>query len=385
MKLLLFLLLIIGSDVVFGQSAKKMNQQLLEELALEQQKQDSASFIFSKSYDAVIVVKEQLMMKSKELQKEIKTIRRTNEDVRQVVNLLGMLGENVDASKLNKYGNLPDSVNKLKPIENLMKTIESFERVSKDLSLEGVKLSEQNELLKERLVVYRKSTQENELRLQRNNLRKDQMELGAPQVDSVISMLKRANHSALDNKKDLDKQVEALKENYRLKGPNGFSSEYQRLFPDIHPVAGKKTTNSEPTVRPQREDDNPFTSDSDRSERVPMPEKVDRKEPEILDLVDEPAEFPGGHVALLKYLAENIRYPEIAKELGVSGKHSLQFVVNENGYISNVKVTAITPNCPECDAEVIRVVKAMPNWIPAKNNGKAVKSWYSLPINIELD
>lgn len=371
--------------MAFGQSAKKLNQQLLEELDLEQQKQDSAFLIFSKSYDEVSVVKEQLMMKSKELQKEIKTIRRTNEDVRQVVNLLGMLGENVDVSKLNTYGNLPDSVNKLKPIENLMKTIESFERVPSHLSTEGLKQSEQNELLKEKLAIYRKSAQENELRLQRNNLRKNQLELGAPQVDSVISMLKRAHQSALNNKNELDKQVEVLKENYRLKGPNGFSSEYQRLFPEIHPVAGEKITNSKQPVRPQRKENNPFTSGSDHSETITMPENVERKEPEIFDVTDEPAEFPGGIVALKKYLSDNIQYPARAKEKEISGKVDVQFIVSKEGEISNVKLKKGITDCSECDAEAIRLVKSMPKWIPAKNNGKAVDLLYSLPINFKLE
>lgn len=113
-------------------------------------------------------------------------------------------------------------------------------------------------------------------------------------------------------------------------------------------------------------------------------EKVEKKEEVIYDFVDEPADFPGGRAALLKYLSENIRYPQVAQEMNIQGKCYLTFVVSENGYISNVKLKKGVTDCPECDAEAMRVVRGMPKWTPGKNNGKAVNSVFSLPVTFKL-
>ncbi len=108
------------------------------------------------------------------------------------------------------------------------------------------------------------------------------------------------------------------------------------------------------------------------------------KEPEIFEVVEEPAEYPGGINEMRKYLAENINYPDIAREMGYQGKCYLRFVVSENGYISNVVVKKGVPDCPECDKEAIRVIKSMKQWKPAKNNGKPVNSYYTLPVSFKL-
>jgi protein TonB len=63
----------------------------------------------------------------------------------------------------------------------------------------------------------------------------------------------------------------------------------------------------------------------------------------------------------------------------------LKFVVSENGYISNVTVIRGVQDCPECDAEAIRVIKSMPNWKPGKINGKAVASKFTLPVQYKLN
>ncbi|MDR0801333.1 energy transducer TonB [Fluviicola sp.] len=117
----------------------------------------------------------------------------------------------------------------------------------------------------------------------------------------------------------------------------------------------------------------------------PKEEKVEKKEEIIYDIVDENADFPGGRAALLKYLSENIKYPQTAVEMGIQGKSYLQFVVSENGFISNVKVKKGVTDCPECDQEAIRVIKGMPKWTPGKVNGKAVNSTFSLPVSFKLN
>lgn len=99
---------------------------------------------------------------------------------------------------------------------------------------------------------------------------------------------------------------------------------------------------------------------------------------------DSPAVFPGGVAALRQYLASNVVYPNIAVKNGVEGKCYLTFVVSDKGKITNVKVKKGVIDCSECDEEAVRVIKAMPDWTPAKVNGQAVNSIYSLPITFNL-
>lgn len=105
----------------------------------------------------------------------------------------------------------------------------------------------------------------------------------------------------------------------------------------------------------------------------------------ILDLVDEDASFPGGASALYNYLNANLVYPQRALDEGISGRVYLRFMISETGQISDVRVTRGIKACPECDAEAKRMVENMPNWIPARNGGKAVSSWYNLPIKFKAD
>lgn len=112
---------------------------------------------------------------------------------------------------------------------------------------------------------------------------------------------------------------------------------------------------------------------------VAMPEKT-----EIYEIVEEPAEFPGGMVALKKYITENLRYPESAKELAIEGRCYLKFVVSTEGDISDIRVMRGVADCPECDKEAIRMVKGMPDWKPAKNRGEAVGSYFNLPVSFKL-
>ena len=83
----------------------------------------------------------------------------------------------------------------------------------------------------------------------------------------------------------------------------------------------------------------------------------------------------------MRFLAENIVYPDEALELGIQGKCYARFVVTKKGNVSNVEIIKGVEYCPEGDAEVIRVLKMMPKWKPARNNGKKVNSYYNIPIS----
>lgn len=96
-------------------------------------------------------------------------------------------------------------------------------------------------------------------------------------------------------------------------------------------------------------------------------------------VVEEMPEFPGGMKALMDYLAANVKYPEAAKQAGISGRVTTAFVVGEDGVIRDVKV--VRSVSPELDAEAIRVMSSMPKWKPGKQDGKPVPVRYTVPVN----
>ena len=102
----------------------------------------------------------------------------------------------------------------------------------------------------------------------------------------------------------------------------------------------------------------------------------------VQDKVEQNAQFPGGEKKLWEFLRKNVKYPEKAQYDNASGTVRVQFVVKENGKLTHVKVTESVH--PALDAEAIRVVKAMPRWIPAKLNGKAVRVKFWIPITFRL-
>ena len=98
----------------------------------------------------------------------------------------------------------------------------------------------------------------------------------------------------------------------------------------------------------------------------------------IYGVVDELASFPGGEAACMKWLSDHIKYPEECKKEGIEGRVHVQFVINKDGSIPEVKVLR-SPH-PLLSEEAIRVVKAMPKWKPAKVNGQIVRQRFILPI-----
>lgn len=105
---------------------------------------------------------------------------------------------------------------------------------------------------------------------------------------------------------------------------------------------------------------------------------------EIYTIVEEIAEFPGGIEAVKQYIANNTAYPKNRVMTEQPGKCFIKFVVNKNGSISHIEVLKGVPGCPECDREVVRVIKTMPAWKPGKMNGKAVSTYYNLPVEFNL-
>ncbi len=116
--------------------------------------------------------------------------------------------------------------------------------------------------------------------------------------------------------------------------------------------------------------------------KEPEPEVVKPKEEEIFVAVEQLAEFPGGQAALMKWLSNNIRYPESAQQNDIQGRVIVKFVVEKDGSIGQATIAKGVDK--DLDREAIRVVKKMPKWQPGKNNGVAVRSYFTLPVTFKL-
>ena len=111
---------------------------------------------------------------------------------------------------------------------------------------------------------------------------------------------------------------------------------------------------------------------------VPSPQDTAVINNTIFEVVEKMPKFPGGMEACIKFLSDNIQYPEEAKKAKTEGRVVLQYVVNQDGSISDIKV--IRKVSPALDAEAIRVVKSMPKWEPGMQRGMAVRVKYTIPI-----
>ena len=110
--------------------------------------------------------------------------------------------------------------------------------------------------------------------------------------------------------------------------------------------------------------------------------KEEKKPEEIFRSVEQPPAFPGGDAALMKYLSSHIQYPTMAQENNIQGKVVVQFVVEKDGHVGDVKVVRSVDK--DLDREAVRVCKSLPKFTPGRQNGQAVRVWYTLPVNFKL-
>lgn len=125
------------------------------------------------------------------------------------------------------------------------------------------------------------------------------------------------------------------------------------------------------------------TATSDDVEVVVVDMYPEAHDSDAFDVVEKMPEYPGGIEAFMKFLSENVRYPEAASKAGIQGRVLVEFIVEKDGSISN---THVIQNVNEyLDAEAVRVVGAMPKWTPGMHEGKAVRVKYAVPISFRLN
>jgi len=125
--------------------------------------------------------------------------------------------------------------------------------------------------------------------------------------------------------------------------------------------------------------------ESDESTQIDiqeLPEDNTDKAEEVFFVVEDMPKFPGGDLALKRWIANHVKYPAVARENDIQGKVFVRFVVTSSGKVDKVQIVRGVD--PLLDAESIRVVKALPRWKPGYQRNKPVSVWYTVPINFKL-
>jgi TonB family protein len=123
-------------------------------------------------------------------------------------------------------------------------------------------------------------------------------------------------------------------------------------------------------------------NDQYSEEPEPLPQTVTETEPDPFIVVEEMPRYPGGDAELLRYIRSKTIYPNAAREENIQGKVIIRFCVTENGGISRVSI--LKGVSPVLDAEAMRVVAALPEFIPGRQGDRTVPVWYSVPITFTL-
>ena len=119
-----------------------------------------------------------------------------------------------------------------------------------------------------------------------------------------------------------------------------------------------------------------------RAKTVEVKEEKETEAEQPLEVVEEMPKFPGGDEGLMKFIQENVKYPEKALKTGSQGRVIVKFIVEKDGSISGAEV--IKKVNEHLDAEALRVINAMPKWTPGKQKGKVVRAKFVLPVTFRL-
>ncbi|NPA33756.1 MAG: energy transducer TonB [Chlorobi bacterium] len=133
------------------------------------------------------------------------------------------------------------------------------------------------------------------------------------------------------------------------------------------------------------EEEQPEIEETEATEETvveePPPPEPEPVEEEPLVIVEEMPEFPGGEEALINYVYKNFQYPKECEEIGAQGTIVVNFVVEKDGSVSNIRILRGI-DCEAAHQEAIRVVKSMPKWKPGRQQGRPVRVYFNLPIRV---
>lgn len=322
MKLIISFLLLFGSLIASGQSAKKMNKKLLAEFALEEQKQDSAFAVFTQTKREFDSIKRLTNQKSDLLAEDERRIKKFALKIDEAMNQLKELGIDpnplITPTNLKKDG-FPGYREFVRPIKEPLKTEAKFNKVSNRLylELEGLKMKEKNTMLTEKVNEYKASSKYNVIHQENLELASRQLIAFLPKLDSMSHVYQSIGMQLTTNRRNLEDKLNELRTNYIEKGPHGFPEAYKRVFYDAFPPTQEEMT---------REVAISTSEWADGGYPVVEGPPVDQS---VYTYVEEPASFPGGNEALNAFIVKNLRIPEKLEKMGVSGKVAVSFIVSE--------------------------------------------------------
>ena len=120
----------------------------------------------------------------------------------------------------------------------------------------------------------------------------------------------------------------------------------------------------------------------DKKGKTTQTRKDTTTDDKIYEVCEQMPIFEGGDAALMKYLTDSVKYPELAKKHGVQGRVVIGFIVEKDGSLTDVKVLRHVDIA--LDAEALRVVKGMPKWIPGCQDEQLVRVRYNVPVSFRL-
>ncbi|MBK7212126.1 MAG: TonB family protein [Bacteroidales bacterium] len=199
------------------------------------------------------------------------------------------------------------------------------------------------------------------------------------------------NKTEITTNRDVDRiQIisqadEAVSENIEItdldKPPALIASENESRDSEVQPA----NTISPATVRESSEEKKVALEELTVAEDQTVQGVATRKsssKSEMYSFVEETPNFPGGEEKMKEFIMKNLSYPKKALENSIQGVVYVNFEIDKKGKVGKVKVLRGIGS--DCDEEAIRVIKMMPDWIPAKSSGKAVSSLFTIPITFKL-
>ncbi|MFC2813784.1 MAG: energy transducer TonB [Prevotella conceptionensis] len=120
----------------------------------------------------------------------------------------------------------------------------------------------------------------------------------------------------------------------------------------------------------------------DKKGKTTQTRKDTTTDDKIYEVCEQMPIFEGGDAALMKYLTDSVKYPELTKKHGVQGRVVIGFIVEKDGSLTDVKVLRHVDIA--LDAEALRVVKGMPKWIPGCQDEQLVRVRYNVPVSFRL-
>lgn len=180
-----------------------------------------------------------------------------------------------------------------------------------------------------------------------------------------------------DYSMDLDLQLEDKDDMIAAAQPQ--QPEEQKESPQINKVDDTQELPPE-NLEEQKPTDETAEEAEEEEEATPINQTEDDEE--VLRIVEQLPEFPGGMVEFMKWLTSNLKYPSNALANNIQGNVMVTFIVNKDGSVSDLKLKKSVN--PYLDSEALRVMRLMPKWKPGKDKGKVCRTMVAIPVVFEI-